>query len=112
MQHAVRAAAGLLQYDQVSRQETNPSTGIDPGIRVAIVHDWCPNFRGGERVLARLCKLFPGADVFTLFDFLPETIKREHFPGIRFETSIANRLPLVKKYYRALFYFCPFLIEQ
>jgi len=112
MQQAVRAAAGLFQNDPVSRQELNPSDGIDPKMRVAIVHDWCPNFRGGERVLARLCKLFPGADVFTLFDFLPEAVKREHFPGIRFETSIANRLPFVKKYYRALFYFCPFLIEQ
>src|SRR5690606_36260898 len=84
----------------------------EPSVRVAIVHDWCPNFRGGERVLARLCKLFPGADVFTLFDFLPEAVKQEHFPGVQFETSIANRLPFVQRYYRALFSLCPFLIEQ
>jgi glycosyltransferase involved in cell wall biosynthesis len=82
------------------------------GKAIAIVHDWCPSFRGGERVLAELCQLFEGADVFTLFDFLSEKIKEEHFPGVTFETSIANRLPHVEKYYRSLFFACPFLIEQ
>lgn len=80
--------------------------------RVAIVHDWCPAFRGGERVLARLCRLFPGAEVFTLFDFLPDKIKREHFAGVHFHTSPANRLPLASRIYRHLFFACPFLIEQ
>lgn len=80
--------------------------------RIAIVHDWCPNFRGGERVLAELCAMFPGAEVFTLFDFLPEAVKRDYFPGVRFHTSPANRLPGVQRYYRALFPICPFLIEQ
>ena len=76
------------------------------------MHDWCPSFRGGERVLAELCRLFEDADVFTLFDFLPDKIKEEHFPGVTFQTSIANRLPKVEKYYRSLFFACPFLIEQ
>jgi glycosyltransferase involved in cell wall biosynthesis len=80
--------------------------------KVAIVHDWCPAFRGGERVLAQLCRIFPGADVFTLFDFLPSDIKDEFFAGVIFHTSVANRLPLVNKFYRSLFFFCPFLIEQ
>jgi len=80
--------------------------------RVAIVHDWCPNFRGGERVLSRICRLFPNAKVFTLFDFLPEEIKQEHFAGVEIETSILNRLPLVEKYYRSLFFLGPLLIEQ
>ena len=81
-------------------------------MRIAIVHDWCPDFRGGERVLAELCKLFKTAEVFTLFDFLPDEIKQQHFPGVTFHTSIANRIPKVKKFYRALFPICPFLIEQ
>ena len=80
--------------------------------RIAIVHDWCPNFRGGERVLAHFCKLFPNAEVFTLFDFLPEAVKEEFFAGVTFNTSPANRLPMVGKYYRSLFFACPFLIEQ
>lgn len=82
------------------------------GKRIAIVHDWCPSFRGGERVLSELCRVFPGADVFTLFDFLTPEIKARYFKDVTFHTSAANRLPFVKHYYRALFFACPFLIEQ
>ncbi|MQX74460.1 glycosyltransferase family 4 protein [Sinorhizobium meliloti] len=84
----------------------------DRSARIAIVHDWCPNFRGGERVLARICKLFPNAEVFTLFDFLPKDIKEQYFHDVAFHSSAANRLPMVQKYYRSLFFLCPFLIEQ
>ncbi|GAB4361948.1 MAG: glycosyltransferase family 4 protein [Oricola sp.] len=84
----------------------------DRSARVAIVHDWCPDFRGGERVLSRICGLFPNSEVFTLFDFLPAEIKEEFFPDVEFHTSFANRLPLVDRYYRALFFLGPFLIEQ
>ena len=80
--------------------------------RIAIVHDWCPAFRGGERVLARLCSLFPGAEVFTLFDFLPAEIKEEYFAGIDFHTSVASQLPWIRKFYRHLFFLYPMLIEQ
>lgn len=76
------------------------------------MHDWCPDFRGGERVLARLCRLFPEADVFTLFDFLDPEVKERHFPGRTFRTSPLNRLPGVRGYYRNLFALCPFFIEQ
>jgi glycosyltransferase involved in cell wall biosynthesis len=81
-------------------------------MKIAIVHDWCPSFRGGERVLAELCAIFPGAEVFTLFDFLPADVKEEYFRDVVFHTSPANRLPWVRKYYRGLFFACPFLIEQ
>jgi glycosyltransferase involved in cell wall biosynthesis len=81
-------------------------------MKIAIVHDWCPSFRGGERVLAELCAIFPGAQVFTLFDFLPQDVKDSYFPGVTFHTSVANRLPWVENYYRGLFAVCPFLIEQ
>jgi glycosyltransferase involved in cell wall biosynthesis len=79
---------------------------------IALVHDWCPSFRGGERVLAELARQFHGASVYTLFDFLPKEVKDEHFAGTPFHTSVANRLPWVDKYYRALFALCPVLIEQ
>jgi glycosyltransferase involved in cell wall biosynthesis len=102
--------AGRAQAD--AAPPVSVDAGAALGQKVAIVHDWCPSFRGGERVLAALCKAFPPADVYTLFDFLTSNVKNEHFPGVTFHTSVANRLPLVDKYYRALFPFCPFLIEQ
>lgn len=80
--------------------------------RVAIVHDWCPAFRGGERVLAQLCKLFPEPEVFTLFDFLTSEVKEQYFANVAFHTSVADRLPMVDKFYRSLFFLGPFLIEQ
>lgn len=80
--------------------------------RVAVVHDWCPSFRGGERVVAEICRTTKAADVYTLFDFLPADIKAQYFPGVTFHTSPANRLPKIEKFYRALFFTCPFLIEQ
>lgn len=90
-----------------------PALGsVDTYARIAVVHDWCPNFRGGERVLAQICKQFPNAEVFTLFDFLPAEVKEQYFRDVEFHTSAANRIPMVRKFYRSLFFFCPFLIEQ
>ena len=79
---------------------------------IALVHDWCPSFRGGERVLAELCRMFDRPDVYTLFDFLPKAVKDEFFAGVQFHTSLANRIPGVERFYRSLFFACPFLIEQ
>lgn len=48
-------------------------------MRVAIVHYWLLNMRGGERVLEELCRMFPEADLFTHVanpEALSETIRR------------------------------------
>lgn len=82
-----------------------------PG-NVALVHDWCPSFRGGERVLAELSQMYQGSEIFTLFDFLTDDVKREYFPGVKFHASPLNRWPKIDKYYRSLFFACPFFIEQ
>ena len=34
-------------------------------MRVALIHYWLVNWRGGEKVLAALAELFPQADIFT-----------------------------------------------
>lgn len=46
-------------------------------MRVALVHHWLVTWRGGERVLAEICRLFPEAPIYTLFggpDLMPEPI--------------------------------------
>ncbi len=98
--------------DEADNKYECPATFEGPPRRVALVHDWCPSFRGGERVLAELCRTFLGTEVFTIFDFLSEEVKQQYFPGVTFHHSMANRLPYVSKYYRALFFSCPFFIEQ
>lgn len=96
----------------VEELPTAPEPAVDRYAKIAVVHDWCPNFRGGERVLAQICKQFPNAEVFTLFDFLPAEVKEQYFRDVEFHASAANRIPMVQKFYRSLFFFCPFLIEQ
>jgi glycosyltransferase involved in cell wall biosynthesis len=108
-----RYEAGITGIDTNSIIDEAPRESYAQNeMSVAIVHDWCPSFRGGERVVAEMCQLYPQSEVFTLFDFLPPDVKDEYFKDINFHTSIANRLPWVQKYYRSLFFACPFLIEQ
>lgn len=112
MRHASPGELGTAQKVGTVPQALTPAhAAVDRG-RVAIVHDWCPDFRGGERVLAQICRQFPNADVFTLFEFLSDEVKQEYFHDVEFHTSMANRLPMVRKFYRSLFFACPFLIEQ
>lgn len=101
-----------LQAPHDSFTHSAPESVVDRQAKVAIVHDWCPAFRGGERVLERLCRQFADPAVFTLFDFLSDEIKQRHFPGVKFHVSPINGWPLVHRYYRHLFFACPFLIEQ
>ena len=82
------------------------------GMRVALVHDWFPAYRGGERVVSSLLGLFPEADVFTLFDFLSQAERDEYFGGRKFTVSAMNSWPLARRYYRHLFFLCPFFMEQ
>ena len=81
-------------------------------MRVALVHDWFPAYRGGERVVSSLLGLFPEADVFTLFDFLSQADHDEYFGGRKFTVSAMNGWPLARRYYRHLFFLCPFFMEQ
>lgn len=101
-----------LAQQPVARPVGDPGPVVDRLARIAVVHDWCPDFRGGERVLAQICSQFPNAEIFTLFDFLPPEVKEQYFRDVEFHASAANRIPLVHKFYRHLFFFCPFLIEQ
>jgi lipopolysaccharide/colanic/teichoic acid biosynthesis glycosyltransferase/glycosyltransferase involved in cell wall biosynthesis len=69
-------------------------------MRVALVHDWLTGMRGGERVLAELCSLFPEATLFTLF-------RRPGSVGTAIEarairTSFLNAVPGIHRHYRWL----------
>jgi glycosyltransferase involved in cell wall biosynthesis len=81
-------------------------------MRIALVHDWFPAYRGGERVISSVLGLFPDADVFTLFDFLTQAEHDAYFGGKTFTVSAMNSWPLARRSYRHLFFLCPFFIEQ
>ena len=79
-------------------------------MKVALVHDWLTGYRGGEKVLAALCELFPKAPIYTLFyrkGSVGETIESHpiHASGL-------NRLLGVNHYYRYLLPLLPSAIER
>ncbi|MBY0227248.1 MAG: glycosyltransferase [Hyphomicrobium sp.] len=100
------------KFNEKAAVSTAAHPARDIAESVALVHDWCPSFRGGERVLSELYQTFQPAEIFTLFDFLPAEVKQRYFPNARFHTSALNALPWIEKYYRASFFACPFFMEQ
>ncbi|MEZ5293412.1 MAG: glycosyltransferase [Vicinamibacterales bacterium] len=79
-------------------------------MRVALVHDWLTGMRGGEKVLERLCELFPAAELFTLV----------HVPGSvspliearPIHTAFTQHLPFVRRAYRHYLPLFPTAIER
>ena len=61
-------------------------------MRVALVHDWLDTWGGGEAVLAEILRVFPGADLFTLVDFLRQR-GRARLGPVRIATSSLQRCP-------------------
>ncbi|HEY6873538.1 MAG TPA: glycosyltransferase family 4 protein [Geobacteraceae bacterium] len=79
-------------------------------MKVAIVHYWLVNMRGGEKVLEALCELFPQADVFTHV-YNPSTIS-DTIKSHSIKTSFIQRLPLARKKYQSYLPLMPLALEQ
>jgi glycosyltransferase involved in cell wall biosynthesis len=78
--------------------------------RVALVHYWLVGMRGGERVLERLIRLFPDADIFTHV-YVPEKMSS----AIRarpVKTSFIQKLPGAQKHYQKYLPLMPYALEQ
>jgi glycosyltransferase involved in cell wall biosynthesis len=67
-------------------------------MKVAIVHYWLVNMRGGEKMLEALLELFPRADIYThVYD--PSAVSAL-INSHRVYTSSVNRLPFAKRLYQ------------
>lgn len=77
---------------------------------MAIIHYWLVSNRGGERVLERLCKLYPNADIFThVYD------PKIDFGIIKLhpiQTTFISKLPFSKSLYQHYLPLMPLAIEQ
>ena len=85
----------------------SPSLPAKP--RVAIIHYWLVTMRGGERVLERICELYPDADIYTHVvdhDALSQVLKKHRI----FTTSIA-KLPGARKHYQKYLALMPRALE-
>jgi len=79
-------------------------------LRVAIVHYWLLNMRGGEKVLEEICNMFPQADVFTHV-YAPEKIS-EPIRRHPVRTTFIAGLPLARSRYQAYLPLMPLALEE
>ena len=80
-------------------------------MRVALVHDWLDSWGGGENVLVESLRTFPGADVYTLVDFLRPD-ERARLGDARVTTSAIQHLPGARTWFRYASVLRPQLIER
>src|ERR1700712_2356121 len=79
-------------------------------MKVAIIHYWLLQMRGGEKVVEALCEMFPDADIFT-HAYDPAKVSpviRRH----RIQTTFVGKLPRAAKMYQAYLPLMPFALEQ
>ena len=77
-------------------------------MKVALVHDWLVDYRGGERVLEAIMQLFPEAPIFTLFydpDAFPAHWRTR-------QVIVPHWLKPLRKLRKALLPFLPSVIES
>jgi glycosyltransferase involved in cell wall biosynthesis len=78
--------------------------------RVALVHDFLLDMRGGERVFTRLCDIWPDADIFTaVYD---EGGTEGRFAARRVHASFLQRLRPSSRNFRAFLPLYPAAIES
>ena len=76
-------------------------------MKVALVHYWLLGSRGGEKVLEAICRIFPHADIFTLF-YDPERVS----PLIRSKRVTASFLNPLRRFYQPLLPLMPLALES
>lgn len=77
-------------------------------MRVALIHYWLVNDRGGEKVLKAIHDLYPDAVIFT------HALDRKKVPAFadaRIETTSIQRLPFASKLYQTYLPFMPAALE-
>ncbi|MEG9502535.1 MAG: glycosyltransferase [Methylorubrum extorquens] len=79
-------------------------------MRVAIIHYWLVGMRGGEKVIEALCRMYPGADIFTHV-VVPEALS-EDLLRHKIRTSFIAKLPRAARMYKSYLPLMPLALEQ
>lgn len=79
--------------------------------RIAVIHDFLYCYAGAERVLEQILNVYPDADLFSLFDFLPAS-QRGFIQGKKVHCSFIQRMPLARTKHRSYLPLMPLAIEQ
>lgn len=80
-------------------------------MKVAIIQDWLVAYGGAEKVLEQIVNIYPDADLFALFDFVPED-KRGFIHNKKVKTSFLQKFPMAKTKYRSYLPLMPIAVEQ
>lgn len=80
-------------------------------LRVAIVHDFLYTYAGAERVLEQILAVYPNADLFSLFDFLPAD-NRGFINNKPVKTTFIQKMPFARRKHRLYLPLMPLAIEQ
>ncbi|NIZ46891.1 glycosyltransferase [Entomospira nematocerorum] len=78
-------------------------------MKIAIIHYWLVNMRGGEKVLEAICELYPNADIYTHV-YIPHQISetiRKH----QVFTTFIQKLPGAHKWYQRYLPLMPRALE-
>lgn len=78
-------------------------------MKVAIVHYWFSDWRGGERVVAELLRLFPDADLYA--HVADPALIAKHLSGRTVRETAIARLPFARTRFRFYLPLMPFALE-
>lgn len=79
-------------------------------LRVAVIHYWLVAMRGGERVLERVLRLFPDADIYThVYD--PAAVSAD-IRSRNVRTTFIDRLPASRRLYQKYLPLMPAALEE
>ena len=99
----------LHQQSTVARLAAPGKTALSHA-RIAIVHYWFVNHRGGERVIESIASMFPQADIFSLVvdpDSLPASLRTRAI-----HTSFLQNIPGGTRWHRRFLPLYPLALEQ
>ena len=80
-------------------------------MKLAIVHEWLNTYRGAERMLVEILKLYPQADLHALIHNR-ENLRNTPLEGRQVKTSFLQKIPRVEHLYRGLLPIMPLAIEH
>lgn len=78
-------------------------------MKVAVVHYWFITRRGGEKVVESILKLYPDADIYTLF--YDKNQYGNYLSNHKIYTSILN-IPFLRRYYQKVFPLYPIAMRS
>ncbi|GAA0535137.1 glycosyltransferase involved in cell wall biosynthesis [Rhizomicrobium palustre] len=79
-------------------------------MRTAIIHYWLVTMRGGERVLERIARLYPQADIFTHV-YIPDAVS-PYLRSRNIKTTFIQSLPFANALYQRYLPLMPLALEQ